>query len=97
MAYLLSRVRFHAYSSYQKAGSYLELEIKQGNKSFTAFIDQYKPFICTYSSIMSYFFLSQLSMTKDTLKDFGSSYCSDLDKVETAKLKLISDLASIST
>eukprot|EP00347_Sterkiella_histriomuscorum_P002660 403367291 len=57
--------------------------------------NQYKPYLCTFSSIFSYFYLSQMKLSQDNLLKQATSYCSRLNTVQNAKTQLISNLASL--
>ena len=55
-------------------------------------IDQFKPYVCSFSSI---FTLYHLLESKLPAKDLAAEYCSKLKDVELAKLELIISLASL--
>ncbi|CDW73826.1 UNKNOWN [Stylonychia lemnae] len=57
--------------------------------------NQYKPYVCTFSSIFSYFYLSQLKLTKSNLQSFAISYCSKLSAVSMEKTRLITELSKL--
>ena len=65
---------------------------KVNRYSLTLFIDQFKPYVCSFSSI---FTLYHLLDSKLPPKDLAAEYCSQLSNVELSKLELIISLASM--
>jgi len=71
-----------------------DLAIRLCIQSLTTVKTEYKPYQCTFSSIFSFFYISEHADSTN-VKDFAADYCSNLNNIENDKITLLSKLSSI--